>query len=185
MNILIFEGIATSGKSTLMGRLQNEVKGVVKVVGEPETHIPIMHETDELHKQFFIELVEKYAAHKPDLLIFDRLYLTQAFRAKASLSQYSKVEELLKRYNARTIFLKVQEETIAERVQKAAEHRDASWKDYIWTKGSSPEEIAQYYIRQQKHQLQLLESSTLPHDTFDTTNHDYDRITEQIISLLK
>lgn len=185
MNILIFEGIATSGKSTLMGRLQNEVKALVEVVGEPETHIPIMHETEKLHKQFFIGLVEKYLAQKPDLLIFDRLYLTQAFRAHVSLSQYVEVEELLRECNPRTIFLKVQEDAIAERTQKAAEHRDPSWKEYISTKGSSPEEIAQYYIQQQGHQLKLLEGSSLPYSIFDTTAHDYDRITQEIISLLK
>lgn len=185
MNILIFEGIATSGKSTLMEGLQNEVNGLVKLVGEPETHIPIMHETEKLHEQFFIDLIEKCVAAKPDLLIFDRLYLTQAFRAHASLSQYPDVEDLLKRCNARIVFLKVQEEAIKERIQKAAEHRDVSWKDYIWTKGDTPEGIAQYYIQQQRHQLKLLESSTLPHNTFNTTDHDYKQITKEIIGLLQ
>lgn len=185
MNILIFEGIATSGKSTVINGLRDAVDGVVRVAGEPETHIPIMYQTSQLHVDFFVDLIHRLTKEQPDLLIFDRLYLTQAFRAHAVLSKYARVEELLKQYATRTIFLKVRDEAIAERVAKAAEHRDASWKEYIQSKGGSPREIAQYYITQQRSQLKLLETSILPYSVFDTTGHSYQKIIHEVTGLLK
>lgn len=49
MKILIIEGIATSDKSSLINKLTqllNEQK--LLVLGEPDTHIPIMGKTDGL-----------------------------------------------------------------------------------------------------------------------------------------
>ena len=184
MNILIFEGIATSGKSTIIENLKQSAKGVVRVASEPETHIPIMHQASDSHEQFFINLITKLTEEKPDLLIFDRLYLTQAFRAHVSLRQYIQVEKLLGQYSARTIFLKVDEAAIEKRILKAAGHREPRWKRYIRTKGDSPVEIAHYYIEQQAGQLKLLEESSLTYSIFDTTNHNYEQATKDIIALL-
>lgn len=82
------------------------------------------------------------------------------------------------------MFLQVDEDSIAERVGKATEHRDSKWAEYIRTKGKSVEEIAQYYIEQQKSQLQLLRQSAVPHIIFDTTTHNYAQVKGEIINLL-
>ena len=99
MKILIFEGIATGGKSTIITKLKNALTGKqVIVVGEPETHVPIMGKTSEKHIDFFRKLITKKISENPDILIFDRLYLTQAYRAKCELSEYSELENELKKY---------------------------------------------------------------------------------------
>jgi len=178
MRILIFEGIATSGKSTVITLLKKDLRGTrVVVAWESETHEPIMEERSDKHVSFFKELVRRKLSTNPDLLIFDRLYLTQAFRTKCDISDYSEIEELLSKYSPLTIFLKVDEDTIEDRISKAAEHRGS---DYFKSHGETSKERARYYIDQQKYQLKLLERSTLPYKVIDTTNHNYKDIVNQI-----
>lgn len=178
MKILIFEGIATSGKSTVIAQLQKALPGLqVVVADEPVTYEPIMEERSDKHIGFFKELIQRISSTKPDLLIFDRLYLTQAFRAKSGISDYSGIEKLLSKYSPLTIFLKVDEGTIMDRISKASEHRGS---DYFTFRGTSKER-AQYYIDQQKHQLKLLERSTLPHKVINTTDHDYDKVVKEVL----
>lgn len=108
MQILILEGIATSGKSTITRIIQEQLTGrSVRVATEEETHIPIMKQARELHIAFFEDLITRLANEKPELIIFDRLYLTQAFRAGVSLREYADIEALLTNYHTITVFLTV------------------------------------------------------------------------------
>jgi len=186
MQILIFEGIATSGKSTVIGNLEKALQPdkKVRVAYEDETHVPIMEARAELHLEFFKHLINKIVSEKADIAILDRLYMTQAYRAKSNLGPYKELEEYLGQHNARTIFLKVDEGGIAERIRKATLHRDPEWSEYVKTHGQE-EQIASYYIEQQRGQLELLEQSKLPYKIFDTTLHDYDAVTKEILGLTK
>jgi thymidylate kinase len=183
VKILIIEGIATSGKSTIIELLRKKLSNKkIKVYGEPDTHIPIMEQSTELHLDFFKSLLDKALTSQADYIIFDRLYLTQAFRAKADISKYADIENTLLIYQTLTVFLKVDEKSIERRVQAAAGHRDKEWVEYINTKGTTPEEIAQYYINQQSNQIALLAESKVPSKVFDTTYHEYDKIVSEILS---
>lgn len=186
MKILILEGIATSGKSTIADVIKEQLADLsVRVVAEEETHIPIKEATGGLHETFFEKLLKRLVDEKPELIIFDRLYLTQAFRAGAPISDYADLENLLSKYDTVTAFLKVNDQAIAERVTRAAVHRDPSWGEYIKTKGKTTSEIADYYISQQQNQIDLLKTSRLPHMVCDTTNHDYEDIAQQILAKLQ
>jgi thymidylate kinase len=184
MKIFIFEGIATSGKSTIIQHLKSSLGSLRhSIVGEDETHIPIMNEPYDTHVDFFIYLLEQKLASNLDVVIFDRLYLTQAFRSDSSIDAYKQVEDLLLRHEVLTVFLKVNADTIADRVCKASRHREPDWADYIKTKGQSIEEIANYYSVQQSGLLELLESSTIPYKVFDTTAHNYQQIADELVML--
>ncbi len=186
MNIIIFEGIATSGKSTIIKRIQSalEEKLKIRVAGEEETHIPIMQDTDKLHPDFYLELLNKLTSEYPDLIIVDRFYLTQAFRAKSDLKPYEIVEDALQPYNPLTIYLCVDPGAIASRISEAVQHRGSEWGEYVATKGSSHEERAAYYIAQQSSQVELLKQSNLPYRIFDTSSHNYNQVADKIIELL-
>lgn len=186
MKILILEGIATSGKSTITDVMMKQSAGLsVRVATEEETHIPIIKETGGLHITFFESLIKRLVDEKPGLIIFDRLYLTQAFRARVSISEYADLENLLSKYDTVTVFLKVNDQAVAERVTRAAEHRDPSWSEYIKTKGKTISEIADYYILQQRNLIDLLKASNLPYMVCDTTDHDYEEIIQQILEKLQ
>jgi thymidylate kinase len=182
MKILIIEGIATSGKSSLIKKL-TELSGEKKllVLGEPATHIPIMGKTDELHIEFFKSLVNNAVKADADLVIFDRLHFTQAYRAKVNIAEYYEIENLLATQNALLAYLQLDEDSIAERVRLATEHRDKEWGEYVQTKGKTFDEIAEYYIAQQRSQLKLLSQSRLTSRVFNTTQHTYQAIAETII----
>lgn len=183
MHVLILEGIATSGKSSIIRELEADLSTHMSVVvaDESVTHIPIMHKRDDAHLDFFKELVGGYLSKSADVAIFDRLYLTQAYRAKCGVDVYEPVEELLLAHHPLTVFLQVDEAAIAERVKKATEHRDPKWKEYVQSWGESIDEIAQYYIEQQQSQLELLTQSAIPYKIFNTTSHDYSNISHEIV----
>lgn len=140
-----------------------------------------MEKTDELHIDFYLDLINRLTHSNPDLLIIDRLYLTQAFRVKTALKSYKEVEEALIPYNSLTVFLSLKQTTIQDRIDKAIQHRDSEWESYLASKGSGREEQAAYYIHQQNSQLELLKQSILPYKIFDTTDHNYEDIARQII----
>lgn len=179
MKVLIIEGIATSGKSTVISQLKKSLPELrVVVADESETHIPIMKDTSDKHIGFFKEIIYRLSATEADILIFDRLYLTQAFRAKCDIKDYSEIEELLSKYSPLTIFLKVNEDAIEDRISMASKHRGS---DYFKSRGETSEERVQYYIDQQRHQLLLLERSTLPYKVINSTNHNYDAIVQEVL----
>lgn len=183
MKILIIEGIATSGKSSLIKQVAELLNGSqLRLYSESETHIPIMDKPNELHKEFFKSLLHGAAKSNADLVVFDRFHFTQAFRAKADTSQYAEIEDLLSEQKTLVAYLQVNEDAVAYRVKLAAEHREKEWAEYIKTKGQSFEEIAAYYIDQQRSQMQLLKQSKLPNRIFNTTRHEYQEIASQIVS---
>jgi len=180
MKVLIFEGIATSGKSTVTLSLQRALPGLrVIIAEESETHIPIMKETSEKHLDFFKNLIGNMSYTNPDVLIFDRLYLTQAFRANSSLDDYSEIEEVLSSFSTLTVFLKVDEEVIEDRILKASKHRGSG---YFESRGKTSQEKAQYYIDQQRSQIELIQNSRLPYRIFNTTTHDYQNIVLELVT---
>lgn len=185
MKLLIIEGIATSGKSTVIDKLKQALDSTqIELYSESDTHIPIMDKPSELHVSFFKSLISKSLATGTELVIFDRLYLTQAFRADATIDDYKSIEDSLLQYNTLTVFLKVDEDVIAERVRLATLHREESWGEYVKTKGDTFTEIADYYINQQRRQLELLKKSKVEYTVFNTTNHGYDQIVQDIMAKL-
>ncbi|GAC1392131.1 MAG: hypothetical protein NVSMB46_07070 [Candidatus Saccharimonadales bacterium] len=185
MKILILEGISTSGKSCLIKKLSELlIKQKILIFGEPMTHIPIMNKPNELHVGFFRTLISVAVKADANAVIFDRLHFTQAFRAKADIAHYAEIERLLMKQDTFVAYLKVDDNAIAERVRLAAEHRDKEWGDYIYTKGKTMDEIAEYYITQQRSQLELLTQTKLINQVFNTTQHNYQEIAKKIIEIV-
>jgi thymidylate kinase len=156
----------------------------VQVFSEDQTHEPIMQDKSSTNTDFFKSILSKID-ERAEVVIFDRLYLTQAFRAKVDLDEYSEIEKSLSAFNPITIFLKVDEETIAERISAKSKMRGAEWEEYFKSKGKTAEEIADYYIQQQRSQLKLLEKSILPYKIFNTTTHDYKNIASNILKFIQ
>jgi thymidylate kinase len=188
MKILIIEGIPTSGKSSIIKKISELVgEDQVKVYGEPETHTPIMDKPEELHTEFFKSLLQDAIESGADFVIFDRFHFTQAIRRKASIDEYSEIEDLLAKQKTLVVYLQVDESTIADRIRLTAELRDKDpdehfqWDEYFKTKGKTSEEIAKHYATQQRNQMELLKQSKLKSRIFNTTNHEYKAIANQII----
>lgn len=183
MKIIILEGIATSGKSSLAKELIRALPDLkAKVLTEDKTHEPILDQTTKTHASFFKKLIEDAVVEKQDLIVFERLYLSQAFRSKADLSMYSELEAMLVPYSPVTIFLKVDEDLIAERIKEAVKHRDPKWGEYVSKKGKNINEIADTYVQQQRHQLKLLEQSNIPYRVVNISKGNWQEIAQTILS---
>lgn len=185
MKTIILEGIATSGKSTIINKLESAFpeSQKVKVVPESETIMAIVDNTDKGAALSHLKSVIEDAYKTPsDVVVFDRLYLTHVFRVGGTMEDFASIEDLLAPHEPITIYLEVDEDAIAERVELASGHRDPSWKDYIQTKGQTFPEIADYYIKQQRNQKQLLNDSKIPYRICNTTSHDYEAVVREILA---
>ncbi len=177
MYIRIFEGIATSGKSTIITGLQKQLMGrQVAVYTENDTHIPIQVERKELHMQFFSDLIDRAVNTEVEIVLFDRLYMTQAFRAGVGMAEYAILERKLAAYDTETILLEVDPNAIAGRLEKAMEHRDNSWGEYVRAKAESVKAVAEMYDSQQYVMRRFAAESLLPSRFFNTTAHRYEAI---------
>ncbi|MDO8507911.1 MAG: hypothetical protein Q7S53_05110 [bacterium] len=184
MKILILEGIATSGKTTIINKLDkllSEKKVSFSIIDEEQTLMPILKNRDKDANLSFIEtLLMKVLKSKKDVLIFDRLYLTHIYRSVSSPKDFMPAAKLLMPYKPTFILLTVKEEKIMERIYKTAKVRECSWLEFVQQKGNDEEEVAEYYIDQQKKFVELINNIEFESVRFDTTDNNFDQISKEI-----
>ena len=185
MKILILEGIATSGKTTIKNKLEKyfDKKGLnYLVIEEDETLMPILHNTNKrISITHLKKVIKKALAQKRDILIFDRLYFTHIFRTKSSMKDFKSIENLLKK-SSLLIFLQIDKKKISERIFDAMKQRP-KWADYVHKKGNK-KEIINYYTNQQELLLKLLKKSSIKHLIYNSTKQNPKNITRDIIDKL-
>ncbi|KKP68813.1 MAG: hypothetical protein UR66_C0003G0078 [Candidatus Moranbacteria bacterium GW2011_GWE1_35_17] len=183
MKIIILEGIATSGKTSVKNKLIENLnkKGLsFSIIEEDETLLPILDNKDkQISVDLLREIIIKKLKEEKDFIIFDRLFFTHIFRTNSSIKDFEEIENLLKN-NSLLIFLKIDELKIPERINTARNHRDKEWNDYVDKKGTN-KEIYQYYIKQQRLLLNLLDETSLKYKIFDTTQMDFENIANEIL----
>jgi thymidylate kinase len=191
MKIIIFEGIATSGKTSIIEALTKtltERKVGFSVISEVKTLLPLLDNTDKHKSIKFLKRIIKKAVKeatdkKNEFLIFDRLYFTHIFRTNCTIEDFREIENLIKD-NAILVFLKIDESKIRERINRARKHRDKEWNEYVGKKGSE-DEANDYYISQQRFLLKLASDCKLKRKVYNTSDLNFDRITEDILDYLK
>jgi len=191
MKILILEGIATSGKTTIKNKLVNVLKkrGLnYSVVEEDKTLMPILSNTDtDISINHLSRILKKVLSSKnKDIIIFDRLFFTHIFRTKSSLKNFKEIEYLLSRENTFLAFFKIDKKKISERIFNALknERAETPWVDYIKKKGTN-KEIVNYYQKQQDLLLDLLKKTKVRNKVYNTTNLDFELTSRKILKELK
>ena len=186
MKIIILEGIATSGKTSVKKELAEAFieKGIkFSIIGEEETLMPILNNTDKQTSiDFLKQVIGKALLEEKDFIIFDRLYFAHIFKTKSSVNDFSEIENMLKNLSF-LVFLKIDESKIPERIEYARKHREKRWNEYVSKKGTD-EEIYRYYINQQKRLLDLLKETSLKHKVYETTDMDFESIAKDILLFL-
>ncbi len=183
MKIIILEGIATSGKTSVKNKIAealDEKKVNFSIIEEDKTLMPILHNTD---KQTSINLLKTVIGNalkeEKEFIIFDRLFFTHIFRTKSSIKDFKEIESLVKNQSF-LAFLEINHAKIPERIMYARQNRDKSWNAYVSKKGSD-EEIYQYYINQQIFLLNLLKHTSLKYKIYDTTDMDFKNVAKMIL----
>ena len=186
MKIIILEGIATSGKSSIKDKLAKafvEKEINFSIIEEDETLMPILNNTDrQTSINLLKNVISKALKKKKDFIIFDRLFFTHIFRTNSSIDDFRNIEKIIND-QALLVLLKIDESKIPERITHAREHREKSWNEYVGKKGNN-EEIFQYYTNQQRLLLNLLKGTSLKYKVYNTTNMDFDDIAKDILHIL-
>lgn len=182
--IIILEGIATSGKTTLKQKLADYFKSVglnYLVVDEEATLMPILENTEKVASiNLLNKVISDSLADTADVIIFDRLYFTHIFRTKSTVEDFVSIENLLASHQVILVLLTIGKTFIRDRVFKAMAHRDKSWSEFVRKKGSD-EEIVDYYINQQQELIELTKNSSLKSLILDSTDLNYDKIMQRVI----
>jgi thymidylate kinase len=181
--IIILEGIATSGKSTVikyLSQLLGKSNLTFTIVGEDITLMPILNNTEKVVSLNLLKRAINNAIQEgKDLIIFDRLFFTHIFKTSSEYSDFREIEEMIQN-SALLVFLKIDEEQIPARIEYARQHRDKAWDEYISTKGSD-EEAYDYYINQQRILENLLSKTNLKYQVYNTTNLDCESIAKDLL----
>jgi thymidylate kinase len=187
-NIVILEGIAASGKTSVKNELEKILiqKGLnYAFVDEEETLMPLLHNTNSaVANDHIVNLLNKYLSLNKNILIFDRLYLTHIWRTGVSIESFIESTSLLLQNKTQICFLEIPNSKIRERITLAQSHRDERWNTYVNTKGNTQNEIVAYYANQQDELLELLKNVPVPHTNFDTGDMDFQKIAEKIKMLI-
>lgn len=183
MNILLFEGIASSGKTTIERVLANALPDSV-LITEGDTLMPLIDNRDpQLAVEHVRQLLERFREVRAPYLLIDRLHFTHAFRTGADLTLFSEVEdELQKLGSVLVVLLTMHPSAIKERIQETILRRGDGWKK--GAEGSIDEKVA-YYTEQQKTLTSLVSVSRLPTITIDTTQKTWDDYAKSVIHRLE
>ncbi len=169
--IIIFEGMASSGKTTLVKMLQEGIQDSA-VITEGETLMPIFEEKDpRVAAAHLMGVLQEARDVDSGTVIIDRLHFTQAFRTGSSLRAFRSIEDgLLGAGQPFLVLLTVRDEAILERIKETDEHRAGAW---VKKKQGTYEERAEYYKAQQYVLRQCADESRLPVLVVDTTDKNW------------
>lgn len=186
MKIIILEGMATSGKSTITKSLYKKLSAQgkrVRAVTEAETLMPILHDTSlGVNLRQCEDLLAKYSATDCDYLIFDRFYFTHIFRSQAEAATFNEVLAELMGQDTLAVLLTIPESQIEHRIFSSTAHRDPSWEDFIMKKGETREDITEYYVEQQQLFLNLFAETKLNHIIIDSSKNNFGQIADEILA---
>jgi len=182
MKIILLEGIASSGKTTIERLLAEELPNS-KVVTENVTLMDLIDNRDsEFAVNYLTKLLKQWYKETIDYLIVDRFHLTHAFRTHVALDDYSTIEsELLSLGEPLLVLLTINENSIKERIEESIEYRKDNWKKGVQ---GTIDEKTDYYTNQQNILLKLQRRTELPTLVIDTTEKKWDEYLQQIKSFL-
>ena len=187
MRTLIFEGIASTGKTTI----ENELIKLLNANNISNTHIseditlmPLLDNLDpKISIEFLNNILDKIYRQDDQIVIFDRLFFTHIIITNSNIETFKQIEDKLILFNPTLVFLKIEESKIPERIRWAMEHRDSKWLEHVRAKGTD-EEIFAYYKNQQQKIASLVNQTSIPTITFNTTNLDFEKVAREIFEIL-
>lgn len=187
MKVIIFEGIATSGKTTVSRLLCDAYSSSGRralVIDEDQTLMPVIEDwTRQKNVEQCLAVIRSFQPEDYDLVIIDRLYFSHIFRTDSSEADFSVVTEALEALRPLFVLLTVEEGKIEERIFESIKHRDASWAEFVWKKGKSWDEVVEYYRAQQQWYLGAFAKTKFDNIVVDTTNQNFSEATENILAL--
>lgn len=181
-NLIILEGIASTGKTTIEKLLVERLKDSL-IVSENETLMPLIDNKDvKVALVHLKKILDEVASLETSTIILDRFHLTHAFRTNTNMNAFEEVEKsLLDNSNPIIVLLTIGEGVVQSRIIESQKIRGVRWAK--GKQGSLEEKVA-YYTDQQQKLKQLIIESRLPVLQLDTTEKEWGEYAETIISHL-
>lgn len=184
-HLIIFEGIATSGKSTLCNLLANLLnkKSRAMSITDERTLMPIFENKDVgVATDHLIRELAAMTKLEAEYIVLERTHLTHVFRTKTALREFAQVESfIIEHFEPRIILLTVHPSVIQARITHADEQRGDSWSQ---KKSGSIAERAQYYTDQQNILRTALHESKIISHEVDTTEKNWGAALSEITNWL-
>ncbi len=177
--VIIFEGIASSGKTTLERMIADSLPNSV-VIKESETLMPLINNRNaNFALNHLLGILDRIKKSSEEVLIVDRFHFTHAFRTQSPLAAFNVVEDRLnKLFSPRVVFLSIRKDLIGTRIQESVNLRGDSWKK---GKQGNIVEKKEYYINQQLELESMMKETTLPVLSIDTSSKDWELYLSEIV----
>lgn len=181
-NIIIFEGIASSGKTTIEKLLARRLSDVA-IISEDTTLMPLIDNKDaDIANEHLKQVIEIIRDTPAENIIIDRFHLTHAFRTQSNLIVFSEIEKQLQdEGNVLLILLTIDPEQIEKRIEETVEYRQDNWKK--GAQGNISEKVL-YYTNQQKALISLLSTSRFTLVVLNTTTKNWSEYVDVILNRL-
>lgn len=182
--VVIIEGIAASGKTTLQKLLKTMLRSLrrVETLSEKTTLMPLVeNRSPEAAAAHLNKLISRIKKNKSDFVILDRFHFTHAFRTAGDRGNIRDIERFLKRNFSVVVVLLIVDEKLIER-----NIRDSLRIRKTWAKGkqgSISEKVA-YYKDQQRKLSNIAQISGLSVVKINTSRKDWNRCAARVISHL-
>lgn len=179
--IVIFEGIATSGKTTLQKLLLEKLtlENKIKIISENMTLMPLIeNKSQKVALNHLRKILLKLGSNKNNIFITDRFHFTHIFRTKSNIKYFKKFEKDLQNgFKVLIVLLYINEGSIKKNIENSLDIRKTWAKG---KKGTIAEKVI-YYKDQQRKLLRIAKESTLPVLKIDTTKKNWNKYILKII----
>lgn len=181
---MILEGIATSGKTTLLKLLKDKLSSgyVVETFSEEITLMPLVeNKFPKIALSHLRKLVSKFLKSKAQFIITDRFHFTQIFRTGNHDKYFKDLERyLLKNFNILVVLLLVNENMIKKNITDSLKIRKT------WAKGKKGtiSEKTTYYKDQQRKLKEIATQSELPVLKINTTDKNWNSYLSKILKII-
>lgn len=180
---VIFEGITSAGKTTLVKKLKSELEKShsVYMIPQHKTLVPILeNESPELAVDFLKDHLKKAEEKGTDFTIADRFHYTHAFRTDSSVEDFIEIEDYLEyRFDPKAVFLRINQEVVRERIKETKRIRGNDPREE-YAGGIKFGAQIQYFKEQQSQLLQIAQESSLPILSLNTTEKEWSEYLKDI-----
>jgi thymidylate kinase len=183
-SLIILEGASTSGKTTVMKLLVDQLnahginsKGIDdhEILAHIFSHLDPKESLKEMHTFLQRECVDKNR-----VVVCDRFHISHLVITKGSLDDLREIETAMSAYNPLLVFLEIPEEKFGERLLSAKSHRGEPWEEELRRRGKTDEEAIAWFKTTQPKLLHLYQKSALPKVLYDTEATSFERIAHDL-----
>lgn len=183
--IIILEGIATTGKTTIINNLRQALSDdQISFILEDETLMPLIDNKSEVVAKNHLEnLINNIYNSNKNMFVFERFIFTHIFRTSQNYADFKKIEKrLVKEFETHLFLLVIKNNLVEENIVNTSILRGTNWSK--GKKGTLSERL-EYYRQQQDFLIGLSENSMIENTIIDTGEKDWATYYQIILKYLQ